>query len=292
MEEVLIEVKKSFQVIPVESLIQYFYYGKELKNCCHITFDDGHKSFYEIVFPLLLKHEIPVSLFLSPIIVKNQKNFWFQEMKDYDSQIIKSIIIKKNIFNYDLEKVHNVGAILKSLPVSIIWSIIHEYQSLTNTPQKPSMNMNKDQLLEVYDSGLVNIGAHTLNHPILSNESNKNAENEIKKSVVDLRKLLQDNIKTFAYPNGKSNVDFTVREMTMLKDLDIKLAFSTDHTLFSKKNDPLSIPRFGINGQSNTMIKAKIILEKKWNALFKLKALFKKNKQEIVYRKQFNYSNG
>ena len=42
------------------------------------------------------------------------------------------------------------------------------------------MNITKEQLMELNNSGLVEIGSHTNNHPILANESDNMLEWEIK----------------------------------------------------------------------------------------------------------------
>jgi len=53
---------------------------KKKKGFCHITFDDGDKTFYTVAYPILKKHNVPATLFVSPKIVVKQENFWFQEI--------------------------------------------------------------------------------------------------------------------------------------------------------------------------------------------------------------------
>ncbi len=106
------------------------------------------------------------------------------------------------------------------------------------------------------------IGAHTINHPILSNETNKNAEKEILESVEDLSMMIDRNIKYFAYPNGTIGLDFSTREQTILQE-KIKLAFTLDAGFFSKNSNPLCIPRinfFGSERENNVWISSKLLL--------------------------------
>jgi len=143
--------------------------------------------------------------------------------------------------------------------------------------------MDKTQLQELHKSGLVSIGAHTLNHPILKNETDEVANKEIKSSIKGLSEILGEKVKYFAYPNGTPDLDFSEREQEWLKSLDIKLAFSTENRSFNRKDNPLSIPRNGISRGSCTFVKLKLLSGSKWTVLKRLL----NGKQEDDYRRNY-----
>jgi len=176
--------------------------SKSSGNHCHISFDDGDRTFYTTAFPLLKKHNVPVSLFLSPKITVNQENFWFQEIAGYDDDIVKGIISKELSVPLEKLKSENIFSIFKCLTMVQMQDIIRLYQQETDTSPKAFRNMNVDEVLEVDKSDLVTIGAHTLNHPILKNETDDECEKEISGSISGLEKLLGYEILYFAYPNG------------------------------------------------------------------------------------------
>lgn len=234
-------LKNNYHIIAMEELEAYYYDNKNLKNSCHLSFDDGDSSFYRNVLPVIKKHKIPVSTYVSPSMARNQKNFWFQEIAGYQTEKLLEITRKvtreeaENIKSVDLKK------FLKTQQLEVIWEIIGSYQKKTNTPMKAPMNMTEEQLIEVKSSGLVDIGAHTLNHPILPNETHETAMQEITGSIDQLSDLLNCPIRYFVYPNG----DYGEREMNILKDKGIKLAFTTERDKISALSNPLSIPRSG-----------------------------------------------
>lgn len=237
-------LNKNYNIIRAEELENYYYNIGSLTNACHITFDDGHASFYNNALPLIKKHKIPVSIYVSPSITMQKKNFWFQEISGYRKE--KLIEIVNRLIKSD-KKIRplSIMTYFKTLQLDMIWEIIKIYQKETNTPPKPPMNMTIDQLKEVSDSGLVEIGAHTLNHPILKNEDLDFMTNEIECSIDYLSDILNSKIKYFAYPNGRYGVDFGDREIDALKNKGIKLAFSTDKEIISNQNSPFIIPRNG-----------------------------------------------
>ena len=72
---------------------------------------------------------------------------------------------------------------------------------IINKLDKPGY-LTKAELKELAESGLVEIGSHTFNHPDLRALKAKNAKFEIASSKIELEKRLGQLIPTFAYPFG------------------------------------------------------------------------------------------
>lgn len=274
MEKVLRLLKNNYHIIPIQEVEKFYYDDHKINNVCHITFDDGDLSFYSKVFPLLKKYNIPASIYVSPLMAREQKNFWFQEIRGYDNKKLHQIIKSDSHENGSKETNAPLWAIFKSMTLSHIWQVINQYQEETGTPTKPCMNMNQKQFLELHESELVAIGAHTQNHPILKNETDEKAFAEITDSINQLGDLLCTDIKHFAYPNGIPNIDFDQREVNILKNAGVRLAFSIENNTINPNDNPLSIPRNGISKGNTSFIIAKLIAGKRWDWI---KKLIKKN---------------
>jgi peptidoglycan/xylan/chitin deacetylase (PgdA/CDA1 family) len=257
-ENILKIIQRLYNPVNYEDIENYYLNGKTLKHACHITFDDGHVSFYNVVFPLLKKHNIPASIFVSPKIITERTNFWFQEIDDYDFEVFNKLINKR--FEFTSNENIPVFVKLKSLQINEIWEIIHTYQAQTNTPPKSCVNMDIQQIREIHQSGLVNIGAHTMTHPILKNENDDSVKYEIGNSISELSELLNKPIYSFAYPNGKPGFDFGKREIEFLKNNNIRLAFTTEERTLRLNDSLLNIPRSGFEGGSTPYIYSKLFL--------------------------------
>ncbi len=265
-------LKSKYKLVSADTLYSFYSGEYELKNSCHITVDDGDNSFYEIIFPVLKKYNVPASLFVSPKICGEKLNFWFQEIEGYDAHKLKLITAERlGTPLISLEK-FSVTSILKTLRISQIQEVIFEYQRVTGTPPKPFQNMTIENLVEVDRSGLVSVGAHTLNHPILKNEDDVQSRLETVTSVERLARLLEHEINYFAYPNGIPGVDFTKREQNYLTGAGIKLTFSTEAKNLSLTNSRMSIPRVGVSNAENMLfLKSKLSFGSPWDTLKKLK---------------------
>lgn len=282
MESVLLFLSNIYNIVSIQDIESYYYNQKPLHNCCHITFDDGDRSFYTIVYPLIKKFQLPVSIYVSPKIVKTGENFWFQEIRNYNKEVLRTIINNKYPYLKSINPKIPISAIFKSLKLTQIWEIIDEYRSIMKIDSEKRMNMSVDELKEVYDSGLVEIGAHTQNHPILANETETTAQYEIQSSILELNAILGVQVSSFAYPNGIPQIDFGKREMNFLKAMNIKLALSTENKSFSIKDNPLNIPRNGISKGNKSFLFMKLLIGSKWDIVKKLCL----GKQEDDYREE------
>ena len=89
-------------------------------------------------------------------------------------------------------------------------------------------NVTASELRALADSGLVALGAHTLSHPILRNETASCSEDEIVRSVSELSSLVGRQVRYFAYPNGlPGSISPSVRKYISAK-AGVDLAFSTE----------------------------------------------------------------
>ena len=71
--------------------------------------------------------------------------------------------------------------------------------------------VTKGQVKEMADSGLVEIGSHTFNHPDLRTKRLKDAIFEIKYSRRELKKISGRDVPTFAYPYGYFNLNISIK---------------------------------------------------------------------------------
>lgn len=244
LEERLLWLKSRYSLISSQDVESYYYNNKKWKDVCHITIDDGWLSTYQIIFPLLKKHNIPVTIFVSPETCKNGLNFWYYDIRKFHQEDFKSFLIDKKYFSEGIEK-FPLELLLKEMKIDDVYSSIHEFSIKNNIDLSERGFINAKELLEMSNSGLVEIGAHTMCHPILAAESDERSEREIKTSISSLCELLNKPITTFAYPNGLWKDDFGRREMQYVSEMGVKLAYSVQPGVMDSKRSPFAIPRIG-----------------------------------------------
>ena len=73
----LIYLKEKCCPISYQQLSDYYLNGTELEpNAVHISFDDGLAECFSVARPLLLKHGIPCTFFITTDLIDNQTMFY------------------------------------------------------------------------------------------------------------------------------------------------------------------------------------------------------------------------
>lgn len=243
-EQKILWIKNRYDVISAKQFGEILYSGNQAKNTCMLSIDDGWRSTYDIIFPVLKKHKLPFTIFVSPQVVKSGFNFWTYLIQLCNEEKLKEIVVRRGLFDRTVTR-FPIDLIFKELTIDEVYDVLKEYLRQTPDLCIPRGFINEKELIEMHRSGLVEVGAHTLTHPILKNEAETDSKREIVESVSQLSELLDYPVRTFAYPNGLYKIDYTEREMEVAKQAGIKMAFSVNPGVVNANTNPLSIPRWG-----------------------------------------------
>lgn len=243
-ERTLVWFKNRYDLVGMQELREHIYENKPLKNACMLSVDDGWRSTYEIIFPVMKKHNVPFTIFVSSEVMETGMNFWYHTMRFCNEDELKDIMICRGYFSQEIHK-YPIEFIFKEIQVDEIYDVLAEYQSNHPELSIPRGFMNTQEVLELHKSGLVEVGAHTMIHPILANETEERSCKEIQQSVARLSDLLDYEVKALAYPNGIEGLDYGKREQDYAKSVGIDMAFSVDPGVITPNTNPMSIPRWG-----------------------------------------------
>src|SRR3989338_7019578 len=80
-------VGRFYRFVGMEEIESFLSGGKPLRGVCHVSFDDGERSMYEHAFPVLQELGIPATVFVSPRIIQEHANYWFQDLMALESRM-------------------------------------------------------------------------------------------------------------------------------------------------------------------------------------------------------------
>ena len=107
-----------------------------------------------------------------------------------------------------------------------------------------------EQLRQMQASGLVEIGAHTHSHRILSRLDTDGAVEEVRRSKLEIEAKLGQQVKLFAYPNGQG-ADIHPAAVEAVRQLGFVGAFSTFWRSTHRPSQRFVINRVMINGDDS-----------------------------------------
>lgn len=104
---------------------------------------------------------------------------------------------------------NNIKSIISKyrIPVTLFPTADLTGQGVRNTYEEPAIVEPEQQykLKELYNTGLVEIGSHSVNHPHLPDLSTEEIEYELSKAKEILESIINDKVISFAYPFGEYN---------------------------------------------------------------------------------------
>jgi peptidoglycan/xylan/chitin deacetylase (PgdA/CDA1 family) len=254
---------RNFQVRSLSDVVARLNAGEPIEpGTVVLTVDDGYLSFLEHAYPVLLRYEVPATVFVVSEFISHGGWLWFDAVHaavhgaaagrhqvrigDADRNTIREIRIDSvasrdaaaiELFDeYQMHFGDDPGAGLAGLQRDLNWS-------LPSQPSEDSAPMSFDQLRSL-DPGLVEIGAHTRTHPRLSACAPERQREEIAGSKRDLEAQLARDVRLFCYPNG-TEADFTRETASIVRDCGYISAVTTRVGLVDPDSDPFCLARVG-----------------------------------------------
>jgi peptidoglycan/xylan/chitin deacetylase (PgdA/CDA1 family) len=119
--------------------------------------------------------------------------------------------------------------------------------------------------LMIMQKGNIAFGAHTITHKVLSEIGRESVWQEINDSKSALERLLNEEVKYFAYPVGKKR-DFTDDTMKMVEEAGYVAAFSTENGCINNKSNIFALNRLGMRDYPLFVFKVRVsgIFENRW----------------------------
>lgn len=262
-------LQSRFRMLPAEYVSEVCS-GSDIRNACHITVDDGHRSFYDVILPVLKRRRVPATLFVSPSVCAARTSFWFQDLEECDERAVRAAAAVRLQVTPNALESFSTSSILKAMPLGDVEAILRECRTAGHSSRRP--NVTVEELRAIANAGMVEIGAHTLSHPILRNERDERSEEEIVRSVGDLSSLLGQDVRYFAYPNGLPDIDFSEREEAYLAAAGVELAFTTESRGLRPGDMRYRVPRIQISpNETIRRIRTKLRFASAWNVAKKLR---------------------
>jgi peptidoglycan/xylan/chitin deacetylase (PgdA/CDA1 family) len=207
-----------------------------------ITFDDGYRDNKEFAYPILKKYDAPFAIYVATSFADRVGELWWLAL---EAVIAQNELIGLRIDGTDRwfearnvpEKRVDMGAFCRDLCMD--W---HELSELAADP-------------------LVTIGAHTVNHPILTKVDDKTVRAELENSRAVIEAALGVRPRHLAYPVGDRTAAGP-REFKIADDLGFATAVTTrPGVIFPQHASHLTaLPRISLNGNFQKQRYAKVLI--------------------------------
>lgn len=251
-------LRRHFDCVPLEHLLLY---PSSERPRLALTFDDGWRDNAEQAFPLLERHEMPASIFLSTDFIGTPHAFWWEAIGETlwqqpDSAAGRQLQAQLRVLGVVLpaslkqpgasaSRSHELGLLLQRLKTLAPETL----QMLADSCPRDQAPHSLDwaQVKRMERSGLVRFGPHGASHGILTQLDGPTLRADLARSHACLQHYCRVPLPVYCYPNGDHNA--AVREA--VAELGYRYALSTAPGLIEpESNQPLALPRIDVSQTS------------------------------------------
>ncbi len=221
-------LKTHFSILPLSEALQKLWNDRLDGPTVAITFDDGFRNNYDIAFPILQDFQAPATIYLTTDLIGSEKTVWFTRLLlALQATAQKELRWNGEAFALaDPDQVATSSArlqsALKRFPAAQLDAELARIEALLSVAHDPRVPedspfrmLDQDTIRAMQDSGLVEFGAHTCGHTILSRLSRDEKAAQIGESLRQVEMLTGQKCLSFAYPNGGAS-DFDLESQEIL----------------------------------------------------------------------------
>ena len=243
-----------------------------------VTFDDGYADNLHNAKPALARYEIPATVFVTAGHVGSTEEYWWDEIErlllepsrlpevlvlrtdkvKLDWQLGESCAydeedrLKYRGWNVRLEPpssrhalylaLHKLVRPLEKGPREQVLGELRRWSGCGTQGRSTHQAASVLEIQELANGGLVEIGAHTVTHPVLSRVAKDVQCMEIEQSKASLQHMLGRPVKNFAYPFGGRS-DYAPESVAAVRKAGFESACSNYPGLVERKSDLFQLPR-------------------------------------------------
>jgi len=242
---------KNFNVLPLSEAISALPKGALPARAVSITFDDGYADNAEIALPILQRWGLSATFFISTGYLDGGC-MWNDVVKEAlriapgPTLDMTDIGLDQYIISTEDQRRTAIKQLLsafKYLPQKERDTRVKDLADKVGAKFPANLMMCPDQVRLLSQAGM-EIGGHTVTHPILSRLDRPSARAEIAEGKEYLESLTGVPVHLFAYPNGQPGQDYDTDSIRMIKELGFDAAVSTAWGVARADSDPFQLPRF------------------------------------------------
>jgi peptidoglycan/xylan/chitin deacetylase (PgdA/CDA1 family) len=282
-------LSRRFNLISVKELITQIGSGNIHPNSVCISFDDGYADNFINAKPLLQKYKCPATFFIASSFIQERSQFWWDELQSIilEADVLPSVcslLFNNKPFYFDLkedirlipDKIRKqklwiwswppanrrcelylkLWEILKPMPYNQIkesLTTIYQWAKAEPKVHELDLPMTIEQLEEIANDPLFNLGLHTATHPSLSSHTKTYQFEDIENNKKFFNNSLHIQPTIIAYPYGDYN-----NETISIVQSNLKAGFTTQACCVDKKSDIYSLGRFQVVDCSSKKLEKQI----------------------------------
>ncbi len=226
-----------FDVLPLDEAVERLQRRELPSRALCITFDDGYADNHDLALPILRRHRLAATFFIATGFLDGGR-MWNDTVVEAVRRSPQAMLPAADLGLPGLgdlplstmeDRRAAAQAVLRTakyLAPDIRLKVVDRLAQRLGAELPADLMMRSDQVRAMRSAGM-QIGAHTVNHPILARLGGDEARDEIQRSKAELELLLGEPVRLFAFPNGRPVQDYGPRDVALVRELGFSAAVTT-----------------------------------------------------------------
>ena len=263
LDEVLTSLRSAdIDIVSMDEARQRLSSNPSERRFVAVTFDDGYRDTLQYAWPILKKHQVPVTIYVASAFAEGTGVLWWEVL----GQAVAANDAVEAVIDGEQRRLDCSTLITKEATYETIYrsvrSITHQVEidnaiarfaklnGIDTAAQCRALCMGWDELREMTADPLVTIGCHTVSHPFLA----KCDEEALRLELTQSRDAIGENLGRrpdhLSYPVGARDA-VGPREFAAAAVLGYKTGVTTRAgVIFPEHRDHLTaLPRLSVNGE-------------------------------------------
>jgi peptidoglycan/xylan/chitin deacetylase (PgdA/CDA1 family) len=258
-----------FRVLPLGEAIDRMQSGSLPRRAVAITFDDGYADNCELALPVLQRLGLPATFYIATGFLDGGR-MWNDTVIEAVRRLRRATLSlpEFGIDGFALDKIEQrqqaadtLIRMWKYLPTEERRRRTELLQGMIDEEMPGDLMMSAEQVRTLHRRGM-EVGGHTVNHPILARVDDVTAMTEIAAGKQQLEAITGAPVKLFAYPNGRPGEDYVDRHVTMVREAGFYAAVSTRSGTVTPADDIYQLPRFAPWDKSGARLAVRLIQQR------------------------------
>jgi peptidoglycan/xylan/chitin deacetylase (PgdA/CDA1 family) len=270
---------KYYHPMRLDKLVEAWHARRLPHRAVAVTLDDGYYDCLQHARPLFERHQVPATVFVVSGRVVDRREFWWDELEalllqpgELPASLRLQVGGQQHVWelgeaarysqeqwerhrdwNYEMKDApterqqvfHSLWRLLHSLPEEEREAIMDElvaWAGADRAPRATHRTLTPEEVPQLAQGGLVEVGAHTVTHPVLSRLTAAAQQRQIERSKSDLETMLGRRVASFSYPHGQPD-DYTAETVALVERAGFASACAASGGVVWRDTNRFQLPR-------------------------------------------------
>ena len=248
-------IGERYTVVSMERIVRWIEGGDTLPpHAMAITFDDAYANLLQRAVPELIRRGWPATIYTTSVAFEHRGGLlWFDEVECRmlgTGPLPRRLSLAGRVFELPPGATGSVasGVITRAMKKMshaererVIAAVADAFPEAPGARDRYRL-LDRDELRALSSSG-IEIGGHTMSHPILRHEDLDTRRQAIASNFEAIREITGVAPVTFAYPDGRAE-DVSPETVSILRESGFRAAVTAEAGIVRRTGNPFAVPRF------------------------------------------------